>query len=106
MVVAKQTVETRNSMNDHEIVTTYVVTDDILKAFGQQSHALAQMSDAEVILVAIVAALYFHNHHERALCVLRGMGYIRRGLSLSRFNRRLHGLADWLLAILSLLGQV
>jgi hypothetical protein len=93
-------------MNEDVIVTAYVVTDDTLKAFNHQSHVLAQMSDAEVVLVAIVAALYFQNHHERALCILRGMGYIGRGLSLSRFNRRLHRLADWLVAILSVLSRV
>ena len=93
-------------MNEDVIVTTYVVTDDTLKAFEHESHVLAQMSDAEVLLVAIVAALYFQNHHERALCVLRAMGYIGRGLSLSRFNRRLHRLADWLLTLLSISGQV
>jgi len=93
-------------MNEEVIVTTYVVIDDGLKAFGQRSHVLAQMSDAEVLLVAIVAALYFQNHHERALCVLVGMGYIRRGLSVSRFNRRLHQMADWLPGLLMILGEL
>jgi hypothetical protein len=82
------------------------VIDDRLKAFGRQSHVLAQMSDAEVLLVAIVAALYFQNHHERALCVLVAMGYIRRGLSVSRFNRRLHQMADWLPGLLMILGEL
>ena len=93
-------------MNEEVIVTTYVVIDDGLKAFGKHSHVLAQMSDAEVVLVAIVAALYFQNHHERALCVLVAMGYIRRGLSVSRFNRRLHQLADWLPGVLMILGEL
>jgi hypothetical protein len=37
-------------MNEQIIVTTYVVIDDGLKAFGHESHVLAQMSDAEVLL--------------------------------------------------------
>jgi len=93
-------------MNEDIIVTMYVVTDDLLQAFEQRSHVLAQMSDAEVVLVALVAAMYFQNQHERALCVMRAIGYIGRGLSLSRFNRRLHQLADWLVAILGILGEV
>jgi hypothetical protein len=93
-------------MNEEIIVTAYVVVDDGLKAFGHQSHVLAQMSDAEVLVVAIVAALYFQNHHERALCVLVGMGYMRRGLSISRFNRRLHHLAGWLPGLLMILGEL
>jgi len=90
-------------MNDDVIITSYVVTDDVMKKFGHESHVLAQVSDAEVILVAIVAALYFQNHHERALCVMRGMGYISGKLSISRFNRRLHQLAHWLEYQLSVL---
>lgn len=54
-------------MNDHLIVTIYVVTDDLLKASCHTSHPLASVSDAEILTVAIVAAAYFHNHHERAL---------------------------------------
>jgi len=93
-------------MNDDVIVTTYVVTDDVLKQLGHQSHCLAQMSDAQVLTVAIVAAQYFQNHHERALYVMQGMGYIQQGLSISRFNRRLHQLTDWLWGVLSILSEM
>jgi hypothetical protein len=106
MVAAKQTMKTRNSMNEEIIVTSYVVTDDSLKAFGHTSHVLASLSDAEVVWVAIMAAMYFQNHHERTLFVLKGMGYLSKGLSVSRFNRRLHGLEDWLPGILTVLGSV
>src|SRR5687768_6637311 len=106
MVVAKQTVETRNSMNEDTIVTSYVVTDDSLKVFGHQSHVLATLSDAEVLWVAIIAAMYFQNHQERALFVLRRMGYLSRSLSLSRFNGRLHQLAEWLPGILMVVGSM
>ena len=56
--------------------------------------------------VAIMAAMYFQNHHERALCVMSGMGYLRQGLSVSRFNRRLHQLAAWLPGLLALLMEL
>lgn len=93
-------------MNDDVIVTRYVVTDDVLKQLGHVSHGLAQMSDAQVLTVAIVAAQYFQNHHERALYVMQGMGYIQQGLSVSRFNRRLHQLTDWLWGVLSILSEM
>lgn len=93
-------------MNESIIVTGYVVTDDVLKALGHESHMLAKISDAEVLLVAIVAALYFQNHHERALYVMSRMGYLQSGLSVSRFNRRLHRLANWLPGVLSILSGV
>jgi hypothetical protein len=106
MEAAKQSHQTRNSMNEDVIVASYVVTDDSLKAFGHESHVLATMSDAEVIWVAIMAALYFQNHHERALYALKKMRYLSKGLSMSRFNRRLHGLEGYLSGMLLVLGHV
>ena len=93
-------------MNDEIIVTIYVVSDDVLQALGHESHVLAKITDAEVLLVAIVAALYFQNHQERALFVMSRMGYLQHGLSVSRFNRRLHRLAGWLPGLLAILSGV
>ena len=44
--------------------------------------------------VAVMAACHFQSHHERALCVMRALGYFSGPLSVSRFNRRAHRLAD------------
>ena len=93
-------------MNEDIIVATYVISDDVLKALGHTSHVLSKVSDTEVLLVAIVAALYFQNHHERALCVMHGMGFLSSGLSVSRFNRRLHQLAGWLPGLLAILSEL
>src|SRR5437867_3629449 len=93
-------------MNDLVIITAYVVTDDIMHSLGHRSHVLAQITDAEVLTVAVVAARYFANNHERALCVLQGMHYLSGKLSLSRFNRRLHQLREWFGLILETLGEL
>ena len=92
-------------MNDTYIVTVYVVIDDLLKAYGFEDDCRTTVSAAEILTVGVVAAKYFQNHHERALCVMTRLGYVR-ALSLSRFNRRLHALRDWLAGILSLLLEV
>src|SRR5512143_494372 len=92
-------------MNDTYIVTTYVVIDDILKAFGLLDDVRATGSAAEILTVGVVAAKYFQNHHERALCVMTRLGYVH-GLSVSRFNRRLHALREWLYGVLHVIGQV
>ena len=92
-------------MNDSYIVTTYVVIDDILKAYGYQDDCRAQGSAAEILTVAVVAAKYLQNHHERTLYILKQLGYIG-GMSVSRFNRRLHALYDWLQNIVVLLGEL
>ena len=57
-------------MNDDFIVPVYVVIDETMRALDHRGHSSAQISDAEVLTVAVVAAKYFHNHHERALQVM------------------------------------
>ncbi len=77
-----------------------------MAALGHRDHVLARASDAAVLTVAVVAARYFQNHHERALGVLRLGGYLSGPLSASRLNRRLHALADWLALALATLGAL
>lgn len=91
-------------MDDRYIVTSYVVVDDLLKACGYRDDVRCHRTAAEIITVAIVAAQYFQNHHERALSILIRLGYLGK-LSLSRFNRRLHQLRDWLVVLGELLGE-
>ena len=83
-------------MNDDVIVATFVVLDELMRLAGHRDHVLAGVSDAEVLTVAVVAAAAFQNHRARALRVMQGMHYLSGRLSTSRFNRRLHALADWL----------
>jgi hypothetical protein len=78
---------------------------DILKAYGYEDDRRAGVSTAEILLVAVVAAKCFQNHHERALCILIRLGDIPH-LSVSRFNRRLPPLSDWLYDIVTLLGEI
>jgi hypothetical protein len=91
-------------MNDTLIVTVYVVLDDLLRAMGHRTDPRALTTDAEVLTVGVVAACQFANHHERALCILRAMGYLSGPLSLSRFNRRFHALAHRLSDAIDLLA--
>ena len=83
-------------MDDIKIITVYCIIEDTMRTLGHKSHYLAQVSDAEVLTVAVVSSMYFQNHHERALCVMRGMRYLTKPISVSRFSRRLHALAAWL----------
>lgn len=92
-------------MNDTYIVTTYVVIDDILKAYGFADDVRASSAAAEILTVGVIAAKYFQNHHERALCVMTRLGYVH-SLSVSRFNRRFHALRDWLYSIVGILTKM
>jgi IS5 family transposase len=77
------------------IVTVYVVLADSLPQIGYQDDVRCQVTAAEVLTVAVIAARYFQNHYERALYIMVERGDIPH-LSMSRFNRRLHQLLGWL----------
>jgi hypothetical protein len=93
-------------VDDLIIIATYEIIVETMRHLGHQSHCLARATDGDVLLVAVVAARYFQNNHERALCVLKGMRYITAPLSTSRFSRRLHKLADWLELLLEAIGAI
>jgi hypothetical protein len=76
------------------IVTCYVTLADSLEAQRFNEDMRSRITVAEMLTVGIVAACYFNNYHECALCVLIQLGYVPL-LSVSRFNRRLHHLIGW-----------
>lgn len=92
-------------MNETYIVTAYSLIEDILRTYGQKDDVRATVSGAEILVVAVIAAKYFQNHHERALCILIQLGDIPP-ISVSRFNQRLHALKEWLYGIVTLLEEV
>lgn len=63
-------------MDANWIITALVLIDTLMERLGHQSDVWAQVPDSEVILIAVVAANYFQNHHERAVCVLRQTRYL------------------------------
>jgi len=92
-------------MNEDYIVTVYYVIDEMLKGVNYQDDRRSQVSAAEVLTVAVIAARYFQNHWERALCILIQQREIGR-VSISRFNRRLHALRDWFYGMVRGLGEL
>jgi len=93
-------------MNDTLIVTIFVLIDEVMQTLDHHTHPQAGASDSEVLTVAVVAACQCQNHHERTLCMMRALHYLSGDLSTSRFNRRIHALADWLPLLLDLVGEV
>jgi hypothetical protein len=88
------------------IITAFVVIDTLMEQLSHRSDVRAQIPDSEVILIAVVAAKYFQNHQERAVCILRETRYLSGQIDVTRFNRRLHKLAAWLAFIATTLGEV
>lgn len=93
-------------MNAEWIITNFVIIDDLMIALDHHSHPLAQVPDAEILTIAVVAAKYFQNHHERSVEMMQQLGYLSGRISVSRFNRRLHALADWLALVPQTLGEL
>lgn len=93
-------------MDDTNIITAFCIIEDTMRQLGHRSHYHAGISDAEVLTVAVVAAMYFHSNHERTLFVMKSMSYITKPISTSRFSRRLHALAEWFEYITELVGQL
>jgi hypothetical protein len=82
----------------------YCITDDLLKAIGHTDDARCEMSDAEVVTAALVAAFDFGGNMERSRRFLRETGLMPRMLSRSRLNRRLHRVADLVVSLFHQLG--
>jgi len=89
-----------------ETIAIYAITDDLLKAIGHQDGIRSQLSDAEVITTALVAARFFGGNHQNAQDYLKEHGLMPKMLSKSRFNRRLHRLFLPLLDLFDCLGMV
>lgn len=90
---------------DTQIIAIFCLCDDMLKALHHPEDKQCQMSDAEVMTTALVAALHFRGTFEAARKLLRTQGYIPRMLSKSRFNRRLHRLNELFLTLFHGLGE-
>ena len=90
---------------DTQIIVVYCLNDDMLKALHHFEDKQRQMSDAEVMTTAIVAMLYFKGNFCMASRFLYDSNYIPNMLSKSRFNRRLHNIADLFLTLFLRLGE-
>jgi hypothetical protein len=93
-------------MDAYWIITAFVVIDTLMEHLGHRSDVRAQVPDSEILTIAVVAAKYVGSHHERAAPMMRALGYLSGRISVSRFNRRLHQLADWMAWIPDVLGEV
>ena len=90
-------------MIDHTTLI-YCIIDDLLKQSGHTEDGRAEMSDAEVITAALVAARYFGGNIEHSRSFLLETGLMPRMLSRSRLNRRLHRVADLVHTLFHQLG--
>ena len=74
------------------ITTTYYLCEEFLKATGHRDDPQVLLSTAEVMTIALVAAAFFGANIEASRSFLDEYGYIKKAISKSRFNRRLHAI--------------
>ena len=91
---------------DDQILAIYCLCDDVLSALDHDEDPQRQMSDAEVMTTAVVAALHFSGNWERARELFHQGSYIPRMLGKSRFNRRLHAIRELFLTVFQVLGEL
>ena len=84
---------------DTQIIVVFCLCADMLESLHHYEDRQCQMSDAEVMTTAIVAMLYFRGNFSLASRYLFEHCYIPKMLSASRFNRRLHRIAELFLTL-------
>ena len=84
----------------------YCFIDDFLKQSEHKEDIRIEVSDAEIITIAISAMLHFGGNFERSRLVLHELGMVKRLLSRSRFSRRMNRLADLIQRLFHQLGSV
>lgn len=92
-------------MIDHT-TAIYSIVADLLKAIGHEDDIRCELTAAEVITTALIAALYFGGNLEHSRKLMKESGLMPRMLSKSRLNRRLHGVANLVDSLFHQLGVV
>lgn len=90
---------------DGQVEAIYCIICDILKALNYQEHKQREMTDAEVITTAIIAMINYGGNFEKARIYVKEKNYIKKMLSKSRFNRRLHAVSGLLQKVFAVLGE-
>lgn len=77
-----------------KITAIFCIIDDILKEIEHPEDKRRKISDSEIITTALISATSFYRNHSSAIKFVKQYGLIPNMLEESRFNRRLHKLAD------------
>jgi len=92
-------------LSEDKIIALYCIVDDMLKGMHHYEDAKIRVSDSEVITTAFVSVLYFGGHLDNGRHFMKLKGYVPKMLGKSRFCRRLHRLADFVVTLFFYLGK-
>lgn len=89
---------------EDKIIGIYCLIDDMLKSINHYEDSKRRVSDSEVLLTAVISALYFGGHQHNALHYVEQVGLIPKMLDKSRFTRRLHNIEELLFTLFFQVG--
>jgi hypothetical protein len=89
---------------EDKVIAIYCLIDDILKKLGHIEDSRIRVNDSEVITTAIVSAMYFYGHQERAIAYMKSTRLVPKMLDKSRFTRRIHRIAHLLYQLFATIG--
>jgi hypothetical protein len=92
-------------LSEDKIIALYCIVDDVLKAMRHYEDSRVKVSDSEIITTAFVSMLYFGGHQDNARHFMKMSGNVPGMLDKSRYCRRLHRLADFLVTMLYAMGR-
>ena len=90
---------------DTQIVAIYTICSDLLRHLRHYEDPQCQLSDAEVMTIALVATLYFKGNFAMARLLLKSKHYMPTVLSKSQFSRRLHRVKGRFLQLFHIFGE-
>ena len=90
---------------DDEILTIYCLCDEFLQSIGHKDHPQCLMSSAEVMTVALIAAINFGGNFALACRWLHSPRLVPFVLSKSRYSRRLYRVRRHFITLFSILAE-
>jgi hypothetical protein len=87
-------------------IAIYSFIDDLLKHLHYQENKKRKLSDAQVLTTAIISALYFGGHLDKARSFMHSTTLIPNMLDKSRYNRRLHAIGEDITSLFLEIGKL
>lgn len=91
-------------LTSDKITGIFCFIDDLLKMSNHYEDSRRQVSDSEFITTAVVSSLYFGGHQDKARQFMKMTGMVPGMLDKSRFNRRLHAVAELIYSLFMQIG--
>lgn len=88
-----------------KVTCVYCIIDDYLKTLAHKEHYNRNVTDSQIITIAIVSGLYFGGNQTKALCYFRSHIFDQTILK-SGFTKRLHKIKDLLLTLVFSIGRM